>query len=117
MTTTHPTPQVVENVPEQPLIGGRLQDAAGGRTFSVDNPATGRSLCEVADAGPDDGRRAAAAASAAQESWAASAPRARSEILRPFGGVKQSGIGREGGRVGIDEFLEHKYLAIPAPGR
>jgi succinate-semialdehyde dehydrogenase/glutarate-semialdehyde dehydrogenase len=33
----------------------------------------------------------------------------------PFGGVKQSGLGREGGRVGIDEFLETKYVAIPAP--
>jgi succinate-semialdehyde dehydrogenase/glutarate-semialdehyde dehydrogenase len=31
----------------------------------------------------------------------------------PFGGVKQSGLGREGGRVGIDEFLEHKYVAVP----
>ena len=30
----------------------------------------------------------------------------------PFGGVKQSGLGREGGRVGIDEFLETKYVAI-----
>jgi succinate-semialdehyde dehydrogenase/glutarate-semialdehyde dehydrogenase len=32
----------------------------------------------------------------------------------PFGGVKQSGLGREGGRVGIDEFLEYRYLAIPS---
>jgi succinate-semialdehyde dehydrogenase/glutarate-semialdehyde dehydrogenase len=31
----------------------------------------------------------------------------------PFGGVKQSGLGREGGRVGIDEFLETRYLAMP----
>jgi len=31
----------------------------------------------------------------------------------PFGGVKASGIGREGGRVGIEEFLEIKYLAMP----
>ena len=30
----------------------------------------------------------------------------------PFGGVKQSGLGREGGSVGIDEFLETKYVAI-----
>jgi succinate-semialdehyde dehydrogenase / glutarate-semialdehyde dehydrogenase len=30
----------------------------------------------------------------------------------PFGGVKQSGIGREGGNEGIHEFLETKYVAI-----
>ncbi|GAB2817181.1 NAD-dependent succinate-semialdehyde dehydrogenase [Lentzea nigeriaca] len=31
----------------------------------------------------------------------------------PFGGVKQSGLGREGGRAGMDGFLEYKYIAIP----
>ncbi len=30
----------------------------------------------------------------------------------PFGGVKQSGFGREGGYEGIDEYLETKYVAI-----
>jgi succinate-semialdehyde dehydrogenase/glutarate-semialdehyde dehydrogenase len=32
----------------------------------------------------------------------------------PFGGVKHSGLGREGGRLGIEEFLETKYVAIGA---
>nr|WP_209044124.1 NAD-dependent succinate-semialdehyde dehydrogenase [Brevibacterium marinum] len=31
----------------------------------------------------------------------------------PFGGVKKSGLGREGGKVGIEEFLEIKYVALP----
>lgn len=31
----------------------------------------------------------------------------------PFGGIKQSGLGREGGRTGIEEYLEYKYTAIP----
>jgi succinate-semialdehyde dehydrogenase/glutarate-semialdehyde dehydrogenase len=32
----------------------------------------------------------------------------------PFGGVKQSGLGREGGAVGIEEYLETKYVALPS---
>ncbi|MDG4575953.1 MAG: NAD-dependent succinate-semialdehyde dehydrogenase [Defluviicoccus sp.] len=32
--------------------------------------------------------------------------------VAPFGGVKQSGIGREGSRYGIDEYLEIKYVCL-----
>jgi succinate-semialdehyde dehydrogenase/glutarate-semialdehyde dehydrogenase len=34
-----------------------------------------------------------------------------SDPAAPFGGVKQSGIGREGSHEGIEEFLETKYIA------
>lgn len=35
-----------------------------------------------------------------------------SNEVAPFGGVKQSGLGREGSRFGIDEYLEMKYLCV-----
>ncbi|WP_143151075.1 aldehyde dehydrogenase family protein, partial [Agrobacterium pusense] len=33
-----------------------------------------------------------------------------SNEVAPFGGMKQSGLGREGSHYGIDEYLEIKYL-------
>ena len=32
--------------------------------------------------------------------------------VAPFGGIKESGIGREGAQCGIDEYLETKYLCV-----
>jgi succinate-semialdehyde dehydrogenase/glutarate-semialdehyde dehydrogenase len=32
--------------------------------------------------------------------------------VAPFGGVKQSGLGREGSKYGIEEYLEVKYLML-----
>ena len=32
--------------------------------------------------------------------------------VAPFGGVKESGLGREGSKYGIDDFLEIKYLSM-----
>jgi len=32
--------------------------------------------------------------------------------VAPFGGVKQSGLGREGSRYGIEDFVEIKYLSM-----
>ena len=36
-----------------------------------------------------------------------------SNAAAPFGGVKQSGVGREGGLEGIHEYLSTKYTLIP----
>src|SRR5690606_35653453 len=68
--------------PNQLFIGRECHDPTGGSTFEVRDPATGQVVREVADATPDDAVRALDAAVAAQESWAATAPRVRSEILR-----------------------------------
>jgi succinate-semialdehyde dehydrogenase/glutarate-semialdehyde dehydrogenase len=35
-----------------------------------------------------------------------------SSEMAPFGGIKESGLGREGSHYGIDEYLEIKYLCL-----
>ncbi|MNN27459.1 Glutarate-semialdehyde dehydrogenase DavD [compost metagenome] len=35
-----------------------------------------------------------------------------SNEVAPFGGVKQSGLGREGSKYGIEDYLEMKYLCL-----
>jgi succinate-semialdehyde dehydrogenase/glutarate-semialdehyde dehydrogenase len=35
-----------------------------------------------------------------------------SSEVAPFGGIKESGVGREGSRYGIEEFLEIKYICF-----
>jgi succinate-semialdehyde dehydrogenase/glutarate-semialdehyde dehydrogenase len=73
---------VVEAVPKGLFVGGEWREASGGATLAVEDPATGATLCEVADATPDDARAALDAACGAQAEWAAHPPRERGEILR-----------------------------------
>ena len=40
-----------------------------------------------------------------------------SNEVAPFGGIKQSGLGREGSHLGIEEYLETKYLCLGGVGR
>jgi succinate-semialdehyde dehydrogenase/glutarate-semialdehyde dehydrogenase len=70
------------DVPTRLYVGGRWTDAAEGGTFEVLDPASGEAIASVADAGVDDALAAVDAAAAAGPGWAATAPRARAEILR-----------------------------------
>ena len=74
--------EVVQACPADLFIGGEWVKAEAGRTFAVEDPSTGESLCDVADASPADGIRALDAAVAAQADWAKHPPRERGEILR-----------------------------------
>jgi succinate-semialdehyde dehydrogenase/glutarate-semialdehyde dehydrogenase len=82
MTIAPQEQTVVDAVPPRLYIGGEWRDAAAGGSFAVEDPATGETLCQVADAGPEDGMAALDAAVAAQAEWAAHPPRERGEILR-----------------------------------
>ncbi|MCW1249862.1 NAD-dependent succinate-semialdehyde dehydrogenase [Acaricomes phytoseiuli] len=73
---------LLAEVPTGLLIDGQWRPAASGQRFAVENPATGEVLVEIADAGAADAAAALDAAAAAQEAWAATAPRERGEILR-----------------------------------
>jgi succinate-semialdehyde dehydrogenase/glutarate-semialdehyde dehydrogenase len=71
----------VEAVPKQLYVGGRWVDGAEG-TLAVEDPSTGDTIAEVADAGPEQAAEALAAAHERRAEWAAHAPRERGEILR-----------------------------------
>ncbi len=68
-------------LPTQLYINGEWRQAASGGTFEVEDPSTGDCLASVSDAAPEDGMAALAAADAARESWANTAPRTRADLL------------------------------------
>ena len=74
--------QVVSGLLTDLYIGGKAVPAAEGGRFDVLDPATGMVIASVADGGIEDAMAAVGAAADAAASWAATAPRARAEILR-----------------------------------
>ncbi len=80
-TTTSHEQEVLDQVPKQLYIGGEWRDGAKG-TLAVEDPSTGETLTDVADASVDDARQALDAAVEAGPEFAAMAPRERGEILR-----------------------------------
>ncbi|MCW4352114.1 NAD-dependent succinate-semialdehyde dehydrogenase [Hoyosella sp. YIM 151337] len=79
-----PTPQderdAIASVPTGLFVGGQWRETE--KSFAVDDPSTGGTLCHVADANIDEAMSALDAAAKAQPSFAATSPRERSEILR-----------------------------------
>jgi succinate-semialdehyde dehydrogenase / glutarate-semialdehyde dehydrogenase len=72
---------VVDKVAKQLYIGGEWRDSSSGETLPVEDPATGETLCQIADATPEDATAALDAAVGMQAEWAATPPNQRSEIL------------------------------------
>ncbi len=73
--------RILDEVPKQLYIAGEWRDGEKG-TLSVEDPSTGESLTEVADASEADAKAALDAAVAAGPEWAQHPPRERGEILR-----------------------------------
>jgi len=82
MSTASSEHTVLETVPTQLFIGGRWRDASEGSTLPVEDPATGETLVEVADATVDDAKAALAAAHEAFQTFRNHPPRERGDILR-----------------------------------
>ncbi|HSE09688.1 MAG TPA: NAD-dependent succinate-semialdehyde dehydrogenase [Nocardioidaceae bacterium] len=74
--------QLIDSLNTGLFINGSWRNSSNGETFEVEDPATGNVLTTVANATPEDGMDALAAATEAQKSWGASPPRERAELLR-----------------------------------
>jgi succinate-semialdehyde dehydrogenase/glutarate-semialdehyde dehydrogenase len=69
---------------QQCYIDGQWQDAEGGKTLAVTNPATGQTIGTVPNMGAAETRRAIEAANAAWPAWRAKAAKERTAILRKW---------------------------------
>jgi succinate-semialdehyde dehydrogenase/glutarate-semialdehyde dehydrogenase len=82
MSTQTAEHTVLDAVNTQLFIGGEWRDAAEGGTLPVEDPATGETLAEVADASVDDAKAALGAAHETFQSFRDHPPRERGDILR-----------------------------------
>ena len=88
----------------QLFIGGEFREAAGGRRFVTENPATGQPIAEVAEGGPADVDAAVAAARQAADSgiWSRMSPGDRKRILVHWADLIEAN-GRE---IGLIETID-----------
>lgn len=82
MSTATAEQAVVDAVKIQLFIGGEWRDGGEGGTLAVEDPSTGETLTEIADATVDDAKAALAAAHDSFAEWRNHPPRERGDILR-----------------------------------
>jgi succinate-semialdehyde dehydrogenase/glutarate-semialdehyde dehydrogenase len=82
MSTASVEQAVLDGVKTDLSIGGEWRPASGGATLPVEDPATGETLVEVADATVEDAKAALGAAHESFQSFRDSSPRERGDILR-----------------------------------
>jgi succinate-semialdehyde dehydrogenase / glutarate-semialdehyde dehydrogenase len=95
--------------PVAPLYRFKTEDEAirMPTTPSSVSPAISTAATSAASGGSPKPSNTASSASTR-----ASSRRNPAGEIAPFGGMKESGIGREGSKYGIEEFLEVKYLCM-----
>jgi succinate-semialdehyde dehydrogenase/glutarate-semialdehyde dehydrogenase len=82
MTTATAEQAILDAVKPQLYIGGEWRDGGEGATLEVEDPATGETLVEVADATVEDAKQALGAAHETFAEWRDTAPRERGDVLR-----------------------------------
>ena len=110
--------QLVSGLLTDLYIGGKAIPATADGRFDVLDPATGTVITSVADGGVEDALAAVGAAAEAAASWAATAPRARAEILRAAFELMTAQreelatlIALENGKALVDARAEVRYAA------
>src|SRR5690348_6001581 len=82
MTTATAEQAILGAVKPQLYIGGEWRDGGEGETIAVEDPATGETLVEVADATVDDAKTALGAPHETFAEWRDTPPRERGDVLR-----------------------------------
>jgi succinate-semialdehyde dehydrogenase/glutarate-semialdehyde dehydrogenase len=82
MSTVTAEQAIVDAVKPQLFIGGEWRDGGEGGTIAVEDPSTGETLAEVADATVEDAKAALGAAHETFAEWRDHPPRERGDILR-----------------------------------
>jgi succinate-semialdehyde dehydrogenase/glutarate-semialdehyde dehydrogenase len=82
MSTVSAEQAILDSVKTQLYIGGEWRDAGEGGTIPVEDPATGQTIAEVADATVEDAKAALGAAHETFQTFRDHPPRERGDILR-----------------------------------